>query len=241
MLDQAKNVGTPTSYLRTVNVRWFSFDLDDLFLMRASEDRTEFNIENGDLFVCEGGEPGRCAVWNLGSTNLIFQKAIHRIRLKSNISPLWLALNLKQDADSGELEEYFTGSGSKHLTGRSLATYTFRVPLLEEQNEIVRRVEALFKLADATDKRVEAAAKRADKITQSILAKAFRAVNSFRPKRNSLARKAARTKPPPNSWLASAQNATNPLLAATVPPPPVYANRVLLTFWPCIRIKTNNI
>src|SRR5579863_8197582 len=161
MLDQAKNVGSPTSYLRNTNVRWFSFDLNDLFLMRASQqDQREFNIENGDLLVCEGGEPGRCAVWNLGPTNLIFQKAIHRIRLKSNISPLWLAFNLKHDADSGKLGEYFTGSGIKHLTGRSLATYTFQVPPLEEQHQIVRRVEALFKLADTIEQRVEAASKR---------------------------------------------------------------------------------
>src|SRR5205807_3305273 len=79
MLDQAKNVGTPTSYLRNVNVRWFAFDVDDLFSMRATkEDQREFNIVNGDLLVCEGGEPGRCAIWNLGPMDLIFQKAIHR-------------------------------------------------------------------------------------------------------------------------------------------------------------------
>src|SRR5437016_5413185 len=90
MLDQAKNVGTPTQYLRNVNVRWFSFELVDLFEMRATQqDKGEFSIKDGDLLVCEGGEPGRCAVWNLGSNDLIFQKAIHRIRLKDKISPHW--------------------------------------------------------------------------------------------------------------------------------------------------------
>ena len=137
MLDQAKNVGTPTQYLRNVNVRWFSFELVDLFEMRATQqDKGEFSIKDGDLLVCEGGEPGRCAVWNLGSNDLIFQKAIHRIRLKDKISPHWVAFNLKNDADSGVLEEYFTGSGIKHMTGRSLATYFFKLPTMEEQREI---------------------------------------------------------------------------------------------------------
>ena len=45
---------------------------------------------------------------------------------------------------------------------------------LAEQHEIVRRVEALFRLADAIDKRVAAATARAEKLTQAILAKAFR-------------------------------------------------------------------
>ena len=35
-------------------------------------------------------------------------------------------------------------------------------------------MDALFKLADKIDERVSAAAKRADKLTQAILAKAFR-------------------------------------------------------------------
>ena len=44
----------------------------------------------------------------------------------------------------------------------------------EEQQEIARRVEALFRLADTIEKRVAVAQARADKLTQSILAKAFR-------------------------------------------------------------------
>jgi type I restriction enzyme S subunit len=48
------------------------------------------------------------------------------------------------------------------------------VPPREEQREIVRRVEALFKLADANDKRIATATARGEKLTQSILAKAFR-------------------------------------------------------------------
>ena len=39
---------------------------------------------------------------------------------------------------------------------------------------VVRRVEALFRLADAIEKRVAAARGRADKLTQAILARAFR-------------------------------------------------------------------
>jgi type I restriction enzyme, S subunit len=175
MLDQKKNLGSPTPYIRNVNVRWFFFDTADLLSMRATEkDKSDLNVRDGDLLVCEGGEPGRCAVWNLGPNQLIFQKAIHRVRLNPEVLPHWVAFNLKKDADSGQLEEYFTGSGIRHLTGRSLEMYSFPLPLIDEQTEIVRRVQALFALADAVEKRVEASTQKADKITQSILAKAFR-------------------------------------------------------------------
>lgn len=47
-------------------------------------------------------------------------------------------------------------------------------PPLNEQHEIVRRVEALFKIADDIEKRYQKAKTHVDKLTQSILAKAFR-------------------------------------------------------------------
>ena len=48
------------------------------------------------------------------------------------------------------------------------------MPPIPEQHEIVRRVEALFKLADDIEKRYEKARVHVDRLTQSILAKAFR-------------------------------------------------------------------
>jgi type I restriction enzyme S subunit len=60
------------------------------------------------------------------------------------------------------------------MHSKQVARHSVLLPPIEEQHEIVRRVEALFKLADKIEKRVEAATKRADKLTPAILAKAFR-------------------------------------------------------------------
>jgi type I restriction enzyme S subunit len=73
------------------------------------------------------------------------------------------------------------------------------VPPPLEQHEIVRRVEALFKLADAIEKRVEAATKRADKLTQAILGKAFR--GELVPTEAALARREGRTYEPASALL----------------------------------------
>lgn len=48
------------------------------------------------------------------------------------------------------------------------------LPPKEEQNEIVRRVESLFIMADTVEKQYNAAKIRTNRLTQSILAKAFR-------------------------------------------------------------------
>jgi len=50
----------------------------------------------------------------------------------------------------------------------------FPLPPLAEQQEIVHHVEALFKIADQIEERYNKARVYVDKLTQSILAKAFR-------------------------------------------------------------------
>ena len=55
-----------------------------------------------------------------------------------------------------------------------LSALDIPLPSPSEQIEIVRRVDALFALADKIEGRVEAATQRVEKITQAILAKAFR-------------------------------------------------------------------
>ncbi len=67
-----------------------------------------------------------------------------------------------------------SSAGQQGISGADIKAQHFALPPLEEQHEIVRRVEALFKLADTIEKRVGAATRRADKLTQAILAKAFR-------------------------------------------------------------------
>ena len=66
-------------YLRNVNVRWGSFDLSDLLKMKFEDIEDErYLICKNDIVMCEGGEPGRCAVWK-NETAIHYQKALHRI------------------------------------------------------------------------------------------------------------------------------------------------------------------
>ena len=58
--------------------------------------------------------------------------------------------------------------------GAILNEINIPLPPLTEQHEIVRRVEELFALADRIEARYQKAKAQVDKLTQSILAKAFR-------------------------------------------------------------------
>ena len=66
------------------------------------------------------------------------------------------------------------GSAAPHLNVRDIKNFQVPVTTLEEQKEIVRRVEDLFKFADQIEARYKKARSYTDKLTQSILAKTFR-------------------------------------------------------------------
>lgn len=59
------------------------------------------------------------------------------------------------------------------LTKADILEHYVYIPVIEEQHEIVRRVEQLFAYADTIEKQVNSALTRINSLTQSILAKAF--------------------------------------------------------------------
>ena len=65
MLDAKKNEGEYHPYLGNDNVQWDGINLSEVKEMRFKDSELlKFALKPGDLLVCEGGDPGRCAIWN---------------------------------------------------------------------------------------------------------------------------------------------------------------------------------
>ena len=151
MLDKQKNQGLLQPYLRNVNVRWGKFDLSDLLQMPFEDGEAErYSIGQNDLVVCEGGEPGRCAIWT-ETESIKFQKALHRVRCSDGILNKYIQIILKTFYTNGMLESYYTGSTIKHLTGDALNSFLFPLPPTKEQLRIVDEVEKWEDVIDALD------------------------------------------------------------------------------------------
>lgn len=150
MLDAKKNKGVPRPYLRNINVRWGSFDLSDLLEMRIQDEEVErYSVRKGDLIICEGGEPGRCAIWK-DEDKVFFQKALHRVRPHLVLSE-YLFIVINALSLSGFTERYFTGTTIKHLTGQSLKALLIPVPPIHEQQDIIKMVSNTLMLVDCIE------------------------------------------------------------------------------------------
>ena len=149
MLDKQKNQGDPAPYLGNANVQWGKFDLANVKTMPMGEiDRAKYALSDGDLIVCEGGVPGRCAIWASNET-MHYQKALHRIRCsKRLLLNTYCELYICFIAQSHVWDSCFTGTTIKHLPAQTLSSWLLPLPPLAEQRRIVERVNELMPLVE---------------------------------------------------------------------------------------------
>ena len=166
MLDKKNITGVLYPYLANVSVRWGAFDLDNLKKMPFSEaEVVKFALKTGDIIMCEGGVPGRCAVWREDTACVKYQKALHRIRVYE-ILPEFVRYYFEAIHETMFFTSRFSGSTIHHLPRETLIQIQIPIPPVDEQKRIVAKIEELFSLADllgtAADG-LENAAKRLDK------------------------------------------------------------------------------
>lgn len=170
MLDAKQQTGKCSyPYLANFNVQWFRFELNKLNVMDFNEeDRKEFELIDGDLLVCEGGEIGRCAVWHNQYQPCFFQKALHRVRCNREIVlPDYMAYWFKYNCDHNGFSDI---EGAKatiaHLPGAKLKNLMVTVPLLSLQNEFTIFVKQVNKSKVAVQKALDEAQTLFDSLTQ---------------------------------------------------------------------------
>jgi len=159
MLDSKRQTGTTSFYyLANFNVQWFSIDTSKLNKMDFDiKEQLEFQLRDGDVLVCEGGEIGRCAVWRNQISPCFFQKALHRIRCKKNIIlPDYLTWWFKFNSDNKTFESI---AGAKatiaHLTGVKLKKLLIATPPIHLQEQFAAFVQHVEKAKSSVKQSLE--------------------------------------------------------------------------------------
>ncbi|MEM5528247.1 restriction endonuclease subunit S [Gammaproteobacteria bacterium AS21] len=168
-------------YIKVYNLTFdgsLDFSIEPTFIPKLVHDNElkRSKVFPGDVLMNIVGPPlGKVSIvpeshraWNINQAISIFRPV-------SGVTNEYLSICLR---DEFLLE--LTKSKAKATVGQFNLTleicrdYSIPVPPLEEQTEIVRRVEELFAFADSIEQKTNAALERVNNLTQSILAKAFR-------------------------------------------------------------------
>ncbi len=174
--------GEPTRevpYLRVANVQRGWLDLSEIKTLVVPESKiAELQLKPGDVLFNEGGDRdklGRGWVWEGHIEECIHQNHVFRARLRNpKMQPRFYSWYGNTIGAS-----YFVDQGKQTVNLASLSMSTLKalpvpVPSLDEQSEIVRRVDELLKLTEGLHGRIEAAVSRVNFSSQAVLAKAFR-------------------------------------------------------------------
>ncbi|HNW79885.1 MAG TPA: restriction endonuclease subunit S [Methanoregulaceae archaeon] len=172
MKDEYVSEGIP--FLRSQNVREWGFDPSGLiFITKEFHEKIKKSaLEPRDLVIVRSGNVGTACIIpdNLPEANcsdLVIVK--QPFGFISEYGAYFLNSVAKSEIDTAKV-----GIALSHFNTQSVANLSIPLPPCPEQHEIIRRVEALFALADRIEQRAVAGKERADRLTQAILAKAFR-------------------------------------------------------------------
>jgi type I restriction enzyme S subunit len=166
-------------YLRVANVLRGRLELSEIHQFQLFGDElAAYKLEPGDLLVVEGNgsasEIGRSALWHGEIEDCVHQNHIIRVRCVA-MEPRFVDFFWNSPIGSREVAALaVTSAGLYSLSTAKIGSVTVPVAPLDEQREIVRRVEGLLDLADRLLGRVESASVRVDRTSQAVLAKAFR-------------------------------------------------------------------
>ena len=143
-LDRTKDNGEFKRYVCAVNVQWgyFDFTTQKKFRIEA-KDFERYAVKKGDLLICEGGDVGRCAIWDT-DTEMYYQNALHRVRCKFGISEKYLQYSLWHFKLNGVIDSLCKGVTIKHFTQSTMNKLEIPLPPFAEQQRIVAKIEELF-------------------------------------------------------------------------------------------------
>ena len=155
MLSPKAREGEQFPYLANFNVQWGKFNLENVKSMHFTEsERDKYSLDQGDILMCEGGEVGRCAIWNERSTNFYYQKALHRLRPKDNntINPYFMCIYMEHVTANNGVTKIVGETSIAHLTREKLCALKIPCPSKEQQDKIVKTISTWDTAIEKTER-----------------------------------------------------------------------------------------
>jgi len=175
--SQKSEVTGKVPVLRMGNIQEGKISWNDLKFSSDDLEIEKYKLEWGDVLFNRTNSPelvGKTAIYR-NERPAIYAGYLIRIKTNEKLNPEFLNLCLNTIHAREWCNEVKTdGVSQSNINAQKLAEFRIDTPSIQEQEEIVNRVEQLFTFADKIAARYTKAKAMLDKLPQSILAKAFR-------------------------------------------------------------------
>ncbi|NUG82450.1 restriction endonuclease subunit S [Acinetobacter bereziniae] len=135
--------------------------------------REKCKIFEGDVLFSKTGSIGHVAIYNHSRPSASSQNIAVITPKLEDVNTEYLYCYLKSPLVQNIAQQSVKANAIPDLQLGIISKFTINLPPIVEQQEIVRRINALFLYAEVIEKIVQSAQKRVNLLTQSILAKAF--------------------------------------------------------------------
>lgn len=126
-------------------------------------------FQKGDVLFCLRGSLGKFAVINADAEGAIASSLVI-VRPSSAVLAGYLAIYFDSGAARAEISEYTNGTAQPNMASRDLARFRLPLPSVEEQQQLIQRVEELMAFCDEIEERQAQAVERRAATARSALA-----------------------------------------------------------------------
>ncbi len=194
-------------FIRAQNINSDVLRLDDIAFVRLPNkaEGLRTRVQKDDILVTiTGANVTKSALIDHDLDDAYVSQHVALVRLADRrLAPFLFQWIVSTAHGRKQLLESAYGQGKPGLNLNNIRDVAIAIPPLSEQQEIVRRVEKLFTFADQIESRLKQAQEHVDRLTQSLLAKAFR--GELVPTEAELARRENRSYDPASQLLARIQ------------------------------------
>jgi type I restriction enzyme S subunit len=136
-------------------------------------------LKTGDILIQRSNSieyVGVSAIYDEADNSYIYPDLMMKVKANEKVITEYLFYSLSSEKIRSYFRQNATGTAGNmpKINQGTVMNAPISIPLIEEQQEIVKRVKELFEKADRIEERYKKAKSFTDKLTQSILNKAFK-------------------------------------------------------------------
>ena len=171
-----RETGHPLVFVREIRARKFGDAATKFVSSEKFEALSAHRVCPGDILITKMGDPpGDVAIYPLERPEAVITSDCIKLSVNESVADRdYIAYAMQAESFRRSVLSISAGVAHQKVSLTKFRKLRLLLPPLEQQLQIVQRIDLLFAHADRIEQQVQAAQERVNNLTQSILAKAFR-------------------------------------------------------------------